>query len=100
MQENEKGTVFRKMALELVLRMDPLTASVNLVRLKVKSSFTQLTLVKKKQAMREEYYEFSSKLAKEFPNKWIATMAYSLRKIPSQGVYISLLILRLCTAPS
>ncbi len=34
----------------------------------------------------EEYFGFCAKLAKEFPDKWISTMAYSNREMPPQGV--------------
>jgi len=34
----------------------------------------------------EEYFGFTVKVAKEFPDKWIATMAYSNREMPPQGV--------------
>ncbi len=34
----------------------------------------------------EEYYAFAARLAREFPDKFISTMAYSLRLFPPQGV--------------
>ena len=34
----------------------------------------------------EEFFGFAAKLAKEFPDKWVATMAYSGREMPPQGV--------------
>ncbi len=34
----------------------------------------------------EEYFNFASRLAREFPDKWVATMAYSLREFPPQGI--------------
>lgn len=34
----------------------------------------------------EEFYGFVAQLAKEFPDKWVSTMAYSLRETPPQGV--------------
>ncbi len=36
--------------------------------------------------MSEEYYDFAVRLADEFPDKYVATMAYSLRELPPQGV--------------
>lgn len=36
--------------------------------------------------MSEEFFGFTAKLAKEFPDKFVATMAYSLRELPPQGV--------------
>jgi len=36
----------------------------------------------------EEFFAFASKLAKEFPDKWVATMAYAGREMPPQGVEI------------
>ena len=36
--------------------------------------------------MSEEYYAFAARLAAEFPDKYVATMAYSLREMPPQGV--------------
>jgi hypothetical protein len=36
----------------------------------------------------EEFFGFAGKLAKEFPDKWVATMAYSGREMPPQGVAI------------
>ena len=36
--------------------------------------------------MSEESFRFAVRLAKEFPDKYVATMAYSLREIPPQGV--------------
>ena len=36
----------------------------------------------------EEYFGFAGKLAKEFPDKWVATMAYAGREMPPQGVAI------------
>lgn len=36
----------------------------------------------------EEFFGFAAKLAREFPNKWVATMAYSGREMPPQGVEI------------
>ena len=41
-----------------------------------------------KRVMSEEYYKFAAKLAEAFPDKWVATMAYSLREMPPQGVDI------------
>jgi hypothetical protein len=34
----------------------------------------------------EEFFTFAAKLAREFPDKWVGTMAYSLRETPPQGV--------------
>jgi hypothetical protein len=34
----------------------------------------------------EEYFAFCAKVAAEFPDKWVATMAYSNREMPPQGV--------------
>ena len=34
----------------------------------------------------EEFFDFASRLARKFPDKWAATMAYSLREFPPQGV--------------
>jgi len=36
----------------------------------------------------EEFFRFAADLAKEFPDKWVGTMAYSLREVPPQGVAI------------
>ena len=36
----------------------------------------------------EEFFGFAAKLAKEFPDKWVSTMAYSGRELPPQGVTI------------
>jgi len=36
--------------------------------------------------MSEEYFAFANKLAKGFPDKFVSTMAYSLRELPPQGV--------------
>jgi len=36
--------------------------------------------------MSEEFFSFAVRLAREFPDKWVATMAYSLREAPPQGV--------------
>ncbi len=36
----------------------------------------------------EEFFAFAAKLAREFPDKWVATMAYSRRELPPQGVTI------------
>jgi hypothetical protein len=36
----------------------------------------------------EEFFGFAAKLAKEFPDKWVATMAYAGREMPPQGVKI------------
>ena len=36
--------------------------------------------------MSEEFFSFAKKLAGEFPDKYVATMAYSLREMPPQGV--------------
>jgi hypothetical protein len=36
----------------------------------------------------EEFFDFAAKLAKEFPDKWVATMAYAGREMPPQGVTI------------
>ena len=36
----------------------------------------------------EEFFGFAAKLAKEFPDKWVATMAYAGREMPPQGVAI------------
>lgn len=38
--------------------------------------------------MSEEFFNFVVKLASEFPDKWVATMAYSLREMPPQGVQL------------
>lgn len=35
-----------------------------------------------------DFFTFAAKLAKEFPNKWTATMAYAGREVPPQGVAI------------
>ncbi|MHB0939900.1 MAG: DUF4838 domain-containing protein [Armatimonadota bacterium] len=34
----------------------------------------------------EEFFSFAAKVAQAFPDKWIGTMAYSLREMPPQGV--------------
>jgi len=34
----------------------------------------------------EEFFGFAAKLALEFPDKWVGTMAYALREMPPQGV--------------
>ena len=34
----------------------------------------------------EEFFGFAAKLAREFPDKWVATMAYAGREMPPQGV--------------
>lgn len=34
----------------------------------------------------EEYFDFAARLAKEFPDKWVSTMAYAGREMPPQGV--------------
>ncbi len=36
----------------------------------------------------EEYFGFAARLAREFPGKWVATMAYAGREMPPQGVEI------------
>ncbi|HRS06241.1 MAG TPA: DUF4838 domain-containing protein [Candidatus Ratteibacteria bacterium] len=36
----------------------------------------------------EEFFGFAAKLAKEFPDKWVSTMAYAGREMPPQGVEI------------
>jgi len=36
----------------------------------------------------EEFFTFAAKLAKEFPDKWVSTMAYAGREMPPQGVKI------------
>jgi hypothetical protein len=36
----------------------------------------------------EDFFGFAAKLAKEFPDKWEATMAYSGREMPPQGLEI------------
>ena len=36
--------------------------------------------------MSEEYFDFAGRLADAFPDKYVATMAYSLRELPPQGV--------------
>lgn len=36
----------------------------------------------------EEFFDFASRLAREFPDKWAATMAYAGREVPPQGVDI------------
>ncbi len=36
--------------------------------------------------MSEQFFTFVKRLAEAFPNKWVATGAYSLREIPPQGV--------------
>ncbi len=36
----------------------------------------------------EEFFGFAAKLAREFPDKWVATMAYAGREMPPQGVAI------------
>ena len=36
--------------------------------------------------MSEEFFNFASKIAEAFPDKWIATMAYALREMSPQGV--------------
>ncbi len=34
----------------------------------------------------EEYFGFASRLAREFPDKWVSTMAYAGREMPPHGV--------------
>jgi hypothetical protein len=34
----------------------------------------------------EPFFGFAAKLAREFPDKWLSTMAYSTREMPPQGV--------------
>jgi hypothetical protein len=34
----------------------------------------------------DEFFGFAAKLAREFPDKWVATMAYAGREVPPQGV--------------
>jgi hypothetical protein len=34
----------------------------------------------------EEFFAFAARLAREFPDKYVATMAYALREMPPQGV--------------
>jgi hypothetical protein len=34
----------------------------------------------------EQFFGFAAKLAKEFPDKWVSTMAYSTREMPPQGL--------------
>ncbi len=34
----------------------------------------------------EEYFRFVSRIAREFPDVWVGTMAYSIREMPPQGV--------------
>jgi hypothetical protein len=41
-----------------------------------------------KRTMSEEFFGFAARLAKEFPDKYVATMAYSLREMPPQGVTV------------
>lgn len=36
----------------------------------------------------EEFFGFAARLAREFPDKWVATMAYAGREVPPQGVAI------------
>jgi len=36
--------------------------------------------------MSEEYFDFAGRLADAFPDKYVATMAYSLREVPPQGI--------------
>lgn len=36
----------------------------------------------------EEYFGFASRLAREFPDKWVSTMAYAGREMPPHGVDI------------
>lgn len=36
----------------------------------------------------EEFFAFAAKLAREFPDKWVATMSYAGREMPPQGVSI------------
>lgn len=36
----------------------------------------------------EEFFRFAADLGREFPDKWVGTMAYSLRLMPPQGVVI------------
>jgi hypothetical protein len=36
----------------------------------------------------EEFFDFAARLAKEFPDKWVSTMAYAGREMPPQGVAI------------
>ncbi|NQU09395.1 DUF4838 domain-containing protein [bacterium] len=38
--------------------------------------------------MSEEFFDFAARLAREFPDKYVATMAYSLRELPPQGVQL------------
>ena len=42
----------------------------------------------KERTMSEEYYDFAASMARQFPDKWVSTMAYSLREMPPQGVDI------------
>ena len=34
----------------------------------------------------EEFFGFAARLAREFPDKWVSTMAYAGREVPPQGV--------------
>ena len=52
---------------------------------KASQKFENIQLVYGPQ-MSEEYYGFASKLARAFPEKFVATMAYSLRELAPQGV--------------
>ena len=41
-----------------------------------------------KRMMSEEFFDIAVKLAGKFPDKWAATMAFSLREPPAQGIHL------------
>jgi len=49
-------------------------------------NFTYPRYFGRKRMMSEEYYGVVNQLAAMFPDKWVATMAYSLREAPVQGI--------------
>ncbi len=59
---------------------DPLAVANN-------QNFNYPTYIDKPQTS-EEFFGFAARLAKEFPDKWVATMAYAGREMPPQGVAI------------
>jgi hypothetical protein len=52
---------------------------------KLSQNFDYPTYVHKVQTS-EEYFGFAARLAREFPDKWVSTMAYAGREMPPQGV--------------
>ncbi|NQU10380.1 DUF4838 domain-containing protein [bacterium] len=52
---------------------------------KKNQNFDYPTYIHKPQTS-EEFFGFAAKLAKEFPDKWVATMAYAGREMPPQGL--------------